>query len=154
MSAENAKPMITDIFVTGARKGWTIATTSTIPNVMMAFIIIKALMITGALAGIGKVFAPIMGLVGLPGEAAAVLMSAMMSMGGAVGVVMGLYEGGILGGEHIAILAPAIYLMGSIVQYMGRILGVVGTEGRLIPPMFVICIINAFVAMFIMNILV
>lgn len=154
MSAPASKPMITDVFVAGARKGWNIATSSTIPNVMMAFIIIKALYITGALAMIGKIFAPIMALVGLPGEAAAVLMSAMMSMGGAVGVVMGLYEGGLITGTHIAILAPAIYLMGSIVQYMGRILGVVGTEGARIPVMFAICIINAFIAMFIMNILV
>ncbi len=154
MSTETKKPMVTDVFVAGARKGWNIATSSTIPNVMMAFIVIKALQITGALAMIGKIFGPVMGLVGLPGEAAAVLMSAMMSMGGAVGVIMGLYENGTLVGEHIAILAPAIYLMGSIVQYAGRILGVVGTAGQRIPVMFAICIINAFIAMFIMNILI
>lgn len=28
-------PMITDIFIVGARKGWNIATTSTLPNVLM-----------------------------------------------------------------------------------------------------------------------
>lgn len=43
------KPMVTDIFVEGAKKGWVIATTSTLPNVLMAFVIIKALQITGAL---------------------------------------------------------------------------------------------------------
>lgn len=46
MSAQNAKPVITDVFVEGARKGWNIATSSTLPNVVMAFIIIKALEIT------------------------------------------------------------------------------------------------------------
>lgn len=35
------KPMVTDIFVEGAKKGWVIATTSTVPNVLMAFVIIK-----------------------------------------------------------------------------------------------------------------
>ncbi len=44
-----SKPMVTDIFVEGAKKGWVIATTSTVPNVLMAFVIIKALQITGAL---------------------------------------------------------------------------------------------------------
>ena len=148
------KPMITDIFVEGAKKGWTIATTSTLPNVLMAFVIIKALQITGALEAMGTLFSPIMGLFGLPGEAAAVLIGAWMSMGGAVGVVITLFDQGILSGGDIAILAPAIYLMGSQVQYIGRIMGPVRTEGRHIPVMIVISILNAFGAMFVMNILV
>ncbi|WP_159307234.1 nucleoside recognition domain-containing protein, partial [Klebsiella pneumoniae] len=103
------KPMVTDIFVEGAKKGWVIATTSTVPNVLMAFVIIKALQITGALDLMGTVFSPVMAVFGLPGEAAAVLIGAWMSMGGAVGVVITLFDQGILNGTHIAILAPAIY---------------------------------------------
>ncbi|MDX1303627.1 YjiG family protein [Photobacterium sp.] len=152
MSELAKKPMITDVFVAGARKGWNIAVTSTVPNVLMAFVVIKALQITGLLDLMGSVFSPIMGLVGLPGEAAAVLMGAWMSMGGAVGVVITLFDSGVLTGEHIAILAPAIYLMGSQIQYAGRVLGVIGTEGRLIPVMIGLSVLNAFIAMFFMNI--
>ena len=47
-SSSASKKMITDVFVEGARKGWNIGAMSTIPNVMMAFIIIKALNVTGA----------------------------------------------------------------------------------------------------------
>ncbi|MCL9774090.1 YjiG family protein [Vibrio methylphosphonaticus] len=148
------KPMVTDIFVEGAKKGWVIATTSTVPNVLMAFVIIKALQITGALGAMGVLFAPIMAVFGLPGESAAVLIGAWMSMGGAVGVVITLFDQGILNGTHIAILAPAIYLMGSQIQYMGRIMGPIGTEGRYIPVMIAISVLNAFGAMFLMNILV
>ena len=118
MTTTTKKPMVTDIFVEGAKKGWVIATTSTVPNVLMAFVIIKALQITGALELMGTLFSPIMAIFGLPGEAAAVLIGAWMSMGGAVGVVITLFDQGILNGDHIAILAPAIYLMGSQVQYM------------------------------------
>ncbi|ALP43647.1 YjiG family protein [Aeromonas schubertii] len=148
------KPMVTDIFVEGARKGWTIATTSTVPNVLMAFVIIKVLQLTGALDAMGTIFSPVMGLFGLPGEAAAVLIGAWMSMGGAVGVVISLFDQGILTGGQIAILAPAIYLMGSQIQYLGRILGPIGTEGRHIPVMIAISVINAFGAMALMNLLV
>ncbi|MCV3263874.1 YjiG family protein [Vibrio harveyi] len=149
------KPMVTDIFVEGAKKGWVIATTSTVPNVLMAFVIIKALQITGALDLMGTVFSPIMAVFGLPGEAAAaVLIGAWMSMGGAVGVVITLFDQGILNGTHIAILAPAIYLMGSQVQYMGRIMGPIGTEGRYIPVMIAISVLNAFGAMLVMNLFV
>lgn len=146
------KPMVTDIFVEGAKKGWNIATSSTVPNVLMAFVIIKALQITGALELMGILFSPIMAIFGLPGEAAAVLIGAWMSMGGGVGVVISLFDQGILNGQHIAILAPAIYLMGSQIQYLGRILGPIGTEGRHIPIMIFISVLNAFAAMFVMNI--
>ncbi len=95
----------------------------------------------------GEVFAPVMAVFGLPGEAAAVLMGAWMSMGGAVGVVITLFDQGILTGTHIAILVPAIYLMGSQVQYIGRVMGPIGTEGRYIPIMVGISILNAFGAM-------
>ena len=149
-----AKKMITDVFVEGARKGWNVGAMSTIPNVMMAFIIIKALNITGALTGLGMLFEPLMVLFGLPGEGAAVLMGAFMSMGGAVGIVMGLFSDGILTGQHIAIMVPAIYLVGSTVQYAGRILGVIETRGNLYPIMFGICILNAFGSMFVMRLLV
>ena len=147
------KPMVTDIFVEGAKKGWVIATTSTLHNVLMAFVIIKALQITGALDLMGSVFSPVMAVFGLPGEAAAVLIGAWMSMGGAVGVVITLFDQGILNGAHISILAPAIYLMGSQVQYMGRVMGPIGTESRYIPVMIAISVLNAFGAMLVMNLI-
>lgn len=153
MSSQSNK-MITDVFVEGARKGWAIATSSTIPNILMAFVIIEVLKITGLLTVLGKIFEPLMGIFGLPGEAATVLLSGWMSMGGGVGVAVSLFSSGILTGTHLAILAPAIYLMGSQVQYMGRILGVVGVRGSRIPLMIGISVLNAFIAMFIMNILV
>ena len=70
----------------------------------------------------GSVFAPIIAVLGLPGEAAAVLIGAWMSMG-------------------------------SQVQYMGRTMGPIGTEGRYIPVMIAISVLNAFGAMFLMNII-
>ena len=55
MATTSKKMMITDVFVNGAFQGWNIATHSTIPNVLMAFVIIKMLNISGALDFIGFV---------------------------------------------------------------------------------------------------
>lgn len=154
MSNKKNSPVITEIFVEGARKGWNIATSSTLPNVLMAFVIIKGLEITGALKGLGLLFLPVMRIFGLPGEAATVLIGGWMSMGGGIGVAISLFDKGILTGEHLAILAPAIYLMGSQIQYLGRILGVISIEGRQIPVMIIISVINAFVAMLLMRIII
>ncbi len=40
---------VMDMFIDGARRGFTIATTNLLPNVVMAFVIIQALKITGLL---------------------------------------------------------------------------------------------------------
>ena len=85
MSAhENAKPMVTDIFVKGAVQGWQIAVTSTIPNVLMAFVIIKILDHSGLLKLIGTALDPIMGIFGLPGHDIAILAPSIYLMGSQV----------------------------------------------------------------------
>ena len=150
----NAKPMITDVFVKGAIQGWQIATSSTIPNVLMAFVIIKILQHSGLLALIGQAFGPVMGIFGLPGEAATVLLGGWMSMGGGVGVAVALFDQGAINGTHIAILAPSIYLMGSQVQYLGRCLGVIGVEGKMIPIVMAVPIIVAVISLWVMRLIV
>ncbi|MCI6632353.1 MAG: YjiG family protein [Sutterella sp.] len=154
MATNNSKVFITDVFVKGAINGWNLITHSTIPNVLMAFVIIKILNVSGLLAIIGKVFSPIMMIFGLPGEAATVLIAGWMSIGGGVGVAAALIDQGSIGVRDIAILCPAIVLMGSQVQYMGRCLGVIGTSAKRIPVLMGISIINALIAMLIMNFIV
>ena len=154
MSEMQEKPMLTDVFVSGVKRGWGIATGSMLPNVLMAFILIYVRKLTGILDLIGTVCGPVMKIFGLPGEALMVLLAAWLSMGGGVGVASSLFAAGSLSLHDIAVLAPAIYLMGSQVQYIGRLLGVVGTPGKYIPVMVLISIINALLALLVMQIIV
>ena len=154
MSEMQEKPMLTDVFVSGVKRGWGIATGSMLPNVLMAFILIYVLKLTGILDLIGTVCGPVMKIFGLPGEALMVLLAAWLSMGGGVGVASSLFAAGTLSLHNIAVIAPAMYLMGSQVQYIGRLLGVVGTPGKYIPVMVLISIINALLALFVMQIIV
>ncbi|MDY6029095.1 MAG: YjiG family protein [Acidaminococcaceae bacterium] len=142
-----------DVFVKGALKGWDIGIKNIIPNVIMAFVCIQILTVTGAMTWLGKVFAPVMAVFGLPGEAVTVLIGALMSMGGAVGVAMALISSNILDGNHAAILMPAIYLMGSKIQYLGRLLGTVGVPGKYWGILLGISIFNACVGMVVMRFL-
>ena len=154
MSEPQERPMLTDVFVSGVKRGWGIATGSMLPNVLMAFILIYVLKLTGILDLIGTVCGPVMKIFGLPGEALMVLLAAWLSMGGGVGVASSLFAAGTLSLHDIAVIAPAMYLMGSQVQYIGRLLGVVGTPGKYIPVMVLISIINALLALFVMQIIV
>lgn len=144
---------IIDVFVDGAKKGWNVGINSIIPNVLMAYVCIQILKITGLLDLLGTVFAPVMAIFGLPGQAVAVLISALMSMGGAVGVAHALYTNGVITGTHVTILLPAIYLMGSKIQYLGRLLGTVGVNPKYYPIMLGISICNALISMLIMRVL-
>ncbi|MCI5851360.1 MAG: YjiG family protein [Sutterellaceae bacterium] len=148
------KEMITDVFVRGARQGWGIAINSMIPNVLMAFVIIKILKVTGLLDMIGAACGPVMAIFGLPGEAIMVLLGGWLSMGGGVGVAVAVYESGALTGTDLAILAPAIFLMGSQVQYLGRCLGVIGVEGKMIPVIMAVPIIVAVISLWVMRLIV
>lgn len=147
------KKTLADVFVDGARKGWNVGVNSILPNVLMAFALIQILKVTGLLVLLGKAFGPVMAIFGLPGEAITVLMGSWLSMGGGVGVAASLFTAKILNGSHVSILLPAIFLMGSQVQYMGRLLGTAAVQTRYYPMLFAISIANALIAMLIMRFL-
>ena len=90
MSEQSNNKLLTDVFVEGARKGWDIAIHNTIPNVIMAFVVIHILKVSGALDIIGKYLGFIMLPLGLPGESIAVFMAAFLSWGGSAGVLVAL----------------------------------------------------------------
>lgn len=151
MNIENKN--VLDLFVAGAKKGFTIGTTSLLPNVIMAFVIIRILDVTGLLHLIGIVFEPIMGLWGLPGEAATVIIGALMSMGGGIGIAMSLFTDGTLDATQVTIMVPAIYLMGNPVQNVGRCLGIAGVNSKHYPAIILICVINALLSIWAMRLL-
>lgn len=154
MKQDSKKEMVTDVFLRGVRQGWGVAINAMIPNVLMAFVIIKALAVCGVMTLIGKWCGPIMALWGLPGEALTVLIAAWLSMGGGVGVAAALFSAGTLDPVGVAVMSPAIFLMGSQLQYMGRLLGVVGVNAKMIPVMMGFSILAAMVSMWIMRVIV
>ncbi len=157
---------VMDMFIDGARRGFTIATTNLLPNVVMAFVIIQALKITGLLDWVGHICEPVMALWGLPGEAATVLLAALMSMGGAVGVAASLATAGALTGHDVTVLPgaltghdvtvllPAMYLMGNPVQNVGRCLGTAEVNAKYYPHIITVCVINALLSIWVMQLIV
>ncbi|MBQ8172362.1 MAG: hypothetical protein IJ034_00280 [Mailhella sp.] len=138
-------------FVEGVCKGWKVATLNMLPNVVLAFVFIKALQISGFLDALGDIFAPLMAFFGLPGEAVTVLISTWFSAGGGIGAAAGLYAHGVMDSTHVSIVMPAIFLMGAQIQYVGRILGVAGVDSKHYPMLFCIGILNALLAMLTMK---
>ena len=148
------KPLITEVFVEGAKRGWDLATKSMLPNLVMAFVLIKVLTVSGLLNYVGMAFEPIMSLFGLLGESAMVLVSAWMSSGGAIGVLLAFLSDGVMTGEQAAVILPSIFIMGGQLQYMGRCLGVIGIKDQMLYVIMLIPIVLAFAALAVMNIIV
>ena len=149
-----AKKNLIEMFVEGARKGWHIGINSLLPNVIFAFTIIKVLEVTGAMAFIGKVCAPVMALFGLPGEAIMVNVTALLSMGGAIGVAAGLLSDGVINGKDATILLPAIFVCGGQIQNLGRVLGTADVKPKYYGLLFSITIVNGIIAMTVMSVIV
>ena len=153
--SNNAKPATPsnpfDIFVIGARKGFQIAINNLMPNVLMAYVIAEILNLVGAMQFIGKIFAPMMGIFGLPGEAVTVLLTTWLSSSAGTGVAVSLIAKGVLNGTHASILIPALFLMGAQLQYMGRLLGVADVPKKYWPLLMLASIINACIAMIVMR---
>lgn len=141
-----------DIFVVGARKGFHIAIHNLMPNVVMAYVIAEVLNLLGVMTLIGDVFAPVMGLFGLPGQAVTVLLTAWLSSSAGTGVAISLLAKGVLSGADITILTPAIFLMGSQLQYMGRLLGVSDVPIKYWPLLMLTSIMNAVISMLVMRV--
>ena len=143
-----------DIFVIGARKGFQIAINNLMPNVLMAYVIAEILNLVGAMQFIGQLFAPVMAIFGLPGEAVTVLLTTWLSASAGTGIAVSLLAKGVLNGTHATILIPAIFLMGSQLQYMGRLLGVADVPKKHWPLLMLVSILNSCIAMFIMRLFV
>ena len=72
------KPII-DVFLGGAKRGFYIGVETVLPSMILGYVIMQFLTLTGLMDVLAIVCAPIMRLFGLPGEAAAVLFSAFFS---------------------------------------------------------------------------
>lgn len=151
MSTVQQNKLPTEVFVDGAKMGWNAAIGSMMPNVVMAFILIHALRISGGIDIVSAVFSPVMGLFGLPGATGIMLIGYWLSMGGGIGVASALYVSGALTGHDLVVMAPACYIIGANVQYHGRILSAVGTQGKYHLVMQAINFITAFIAIGIMQ---
>lgn len=142
-----------ELFTEGAYNGLLIGIRNMLPNVMLAFILIHALKVTGILDFIGSIAGPVMALWGLPGEAITVLLASLMSMGGSVGVMAALLSSDVLTPWGVTVLLPACYLMGNPVQNVGRVLGTAEVPGRHYPIIIGICVFNALVSIWAMELL-
>lgn len=93
------------------------------------------------------------GALGLPGQAITVLLAAWLSASAGAGMAASLLAQGVLDADGVTVILPAIFLMASQIQYMGRLLGVADCPKRYWPLLMLNSIVNALLSMWIMRLL-
>ena len=80
-TAVAAKPKLSLVeeFVAGAKKGFYIGAEMIAPAMVLAYVLILFLTITGLMSIVGKAVGPVMALFGLPGEAVVALVAAFFA---------------------------------------------------------------------------
>lgn len=141
-------------FIKGANKGWDMVTKVIFPNVIFAFVITFILQRTGITNLLGKVLSPIMGLLGLPGEASIPLVISYFALADGVASAVSLFSAGTLTSIHLSIMLPFMFLIGATIQYLGRILAPSGIAKKHYIVCIIIATLNAMLSLWLMDILI
>ena len=132
-------------FIEGNKKGMYMGLFVLAPALIFMYPIITILQITGLLDVIGRVFGPVMGLFGLPGETAITIISSLMSTAAGLSTVAAYFEQGILDGYQVAVLLPMMWTVAGLLQNTARILNVVGPKKKYYLPIYVIGFITLII---------
>ena len=141
------KKSIVEEFVSGAKKGFYIGVEMIAPAMVLAYVLILFLQITGLMQFIGKLVGPLMGLFGLPGEAIVALIAAFFAKAAGAATAATLYTKGIITAAQATILFPATITMGTLIGHFVRIVIVSNANKKYHSLLLAIPILDAVIVM-------
>lgn len=112
---------IVEVFMEGAKKGFYIGAEKIAPAMVMAYVLIQFLDLTGLMKGVGTILQPIMAVFGLPGEAVFALVAAFFAKAAGCATAATLYSKGVITAAQATILFPACVTMGTLIGHFARI---------------------------------
>lgn len=152
--AENVKKeSIIETFMGGARKGWNTGINLIMPAMVLGYVLVEAFKLTGLMDVLATVFATIMGVFGLPGEAVTVLISAFFAKAAGAATALNLYSTGVLTAAQATICIVPCMLMGTLVGHYARIVLVSETNPKHTLMMFAVPLFDSAVGMIILRII-
>lgn len=149
--AEDKKSVVEE-FVAGAKKGFYIGIEMIAPAMVLAYVLILFLQITGLMQVIGKAVGPLMALFGLPGEAIVALIAAFFAKAAGAATAATLYSKGIITAAQATILFPATITMGTLIGHFVRIVIVSNANKRWHPLLLAVPVLDAIVVMWLTRI--
>lgn len=147
MDLQKVKPSVVEEFVAGAKKGFYIGAEMIAPAMVLAYVLIQFLDITGLMNGVGKLLGPVMAVFGLPGEAIIALVAAFFAKAAGCATAATLYSKGIITAAQATILFPACVTMGTLIGHFVRIVIVSNANKKWHPLLLGVPLVDAAVVM-------
>lgn len=151
--AKESKKSIIEVFMGGAKKGFQIGVDQILPAMVLGYVIVQFLQLTGLVEILGNLFGPVMGIFGLPGETIIVLISAFFAKAAGAATAANMFTQGIINAAQATILVMPCMLMGTLVGHFARIVLVADTNKEYRGLMLAIPIIDSIVGMLLMRLL-
>ena len=147
VAAQQAKRSLLEEFIFGAKNGFYLGVEKIIPAMILAYVLILFLKITGLMAIIGNVISPVMAIFGLPGEAIVALISAFFAKAAGAATAATLYADGTINAVQATILFPATITMGTLIGHFVRCVVASGANPKHHTMLVAIPIIDAVLSM-------
>lgn len=147
------KPSVIDTFLKGCARGFKVGIENIVPAMILGYTLVYILNVTGVMNILGTVFAPVMGLFGLPGEAFAVLISAFFAKASGCATAATMFADGVLTLGQATVLLPACILMGTLIGHYARIVLVSNTNKKWHPLLIAVPLFDAAISLVIMRII-
>jgi len=128
MEKANEKRGFLELFLSGSKKGLNMWFNNMIPSITIGALLITLLNELGLITLIGKILGPVMGVFGLPGEAAAVWAASLMNLPAGILSALPLVEAGTLTANHVAILLAMVMATTAPAEFV-RMVAAGGEEG-------------------------
>lgn len=150
VNAEKRKTIV-EVFLAHCKRGFYIGVETILPSMILGYVIMAILDLTGVTSLLGYVFKPIMGLFGLPGEAVTVLISAFFAKASGAGAAAALYTEGVLTAAQCAVCLMPSMLMGTLIGHFVRVVMVSGTNSKQQMPLIAVALLDAAIGMWLMR---
>ncbi|NLG87104.1 MAG: nucleoside recognition protein [Firmicutes bacterium] len=142
-----------EVFMGGAKKGLYIGFDQILPAMILGYVIVEFLKLTGIIDILGVIFGPVMGIFGLPGESVVVLLSAFFAKAAGAATAANLFSEGIINAAQATILLMPSMLMGTLVGHYARIVLVSDANPKYRGLLLAVPIIDSVVGMLLMRLI-
>ena len=144
---KNEKRNVFDSFQDGTRKGWGIFVKSMLPSIVMAYTFIYILETTGLMDLFSDIFAPVMGIFGMPPISIVCLATVFFSRAGGCALAASFVADGSLTPMQATILLPTMFLIGGTINQWVRVISVCGTRSSRQKYIIIMTWIMAFLSL-------
>jgi len=138
-------------FMSGCKKGVHIALDNIMPAMVLGYVVIQFLVLTNLINILSKVFGPVMGIFGLPGDAVAVFIAAIFAKASGAAAAASLYSSGVLTSAQATLCVIPSMLIGTLVGHYARCVLVSGVENKRRLLLLIIPFIDTIIGLFLMR---